>query len=155
MTTLIFLLFGIIAMTLVQIDVVHYRYLKSRTPLPDSIRIDMMFNSPRRKFLRVVVTLLGLGLLFLSVRSCLENTPAEQYPMLLSIILTFILWIVVLHIFIKFVLKPNRPLTATSISLTFILPLVLIGLVYVIAHIFPNPEIEARINDYQAIHKSL
>lgn len=137
MATLLYLIFGMMAVTSVQIDVVYYYYLRSRAAYLEDIRIETTFNSRRRKIWRVIITLGGLVFLYLAGRSSLDTMP-EQFPLIVSVICGFILWVILLNISTKVFLTSRESIKAEALALAFIIPLALIGLFCIMAHMYPS-----------------
>jgi len=149
MLSILFMILGMVSILSTQIDRAYYRYLLSKSPFSEAIRIESLFNSTGRNILRCIFIIVGLGLLFLSGHYCLIEMP-EQFPLLLSFILGLILWTLLLQVSFKIFFAVGRPIAATSITLAFSLPLVLIGLILVSGFLFP--ELHPTLQSYPHIN---
>lgn len=136
MAPILFLAFGMMAVTSVQIDAVYYYYLRSRASYPWDTSVESLFNNRSRKIWRALITLGGLVLLYLAGWSSLDTTPA-QFPVFAPVIAAFLLWIVLLRIAMQVFLTSRGPIRATALALACIIPLGLIVLCCVIAFLFP------------------
>lgn len=142
--SILFLTLGIACILLAQIDVIYFRYVKGCLGFNDfamSIRIDNMINTVGHKIWLVFLTILGLAALFISARISVATI---QFPLILSFIFGFILWIILLQFSLKLMISAGPRPSICSIIIAFALPLILIALVGIMPIIFP--EISMKVN---------
>lgn len=136
MCSIIFLILGMVVLTSVQNDTVYYPYFMSGagtvyTPV-------VLIQAPlKRKMWRLCFTLVGLGLLFLALRSSLTDMP-EMYPRIAAVIAGFIIWIILLRISFRVFLNSRTQVKGATFACAFMIPLALLGLLCVIAYMFPR-----------------
>ncbi len=145
MTTIIFLILGMVVLTSVHIDVVYYPFFMSRAGTEYTPAVFIQ-TSLKRKMWRLFFTLAGLGLLFLAANICWVDMP-DMYHRIVALIIAFVLWIILLRVSFRVFLKTRAQAKAATFACAFMIPLALVGLLCVMAYIYPG--IEMSINTFK------